>query len=114
MHVVKNDLVEVMTGDEAGKTGKILYVIPEENRVVVEGINYIFKHVRPSQKNPQGGRIQKEAPIATSNVLVVCQNKNCQRYNKGVRTRAKLGEGGSKTRVCYKCGHAIVTAGVES
>lgn len=114
MHVVKNDLVEVMTGDEAGKTGKILYVIPEKNRAVVEGINYIFKHVRPSQKNPQGGRIQKEAPIATSNVLVVCQNKNCQRYNKGVRTRTKLGEGGSKTRVCYKCGHAIVTAGVES
>lgn len=112
MHVVRNDLVEVIAGDERGKTGKVLKVFPDKGRVLIEGVNYIFKHVRPSQKNPQGGRVQKEAPIAASNVLVVCTNKNCAKYNRGVRTRVKLGEGNSKTRVCYKCGHAI-TAGVE-
>lgn len=113
MHVVKNDIVEVMAGNEAGKTGKILTVFPRKNRVLVEGVNYINKHVRPSQKNPQGGRVQKEAPIAASNVLVVCTNKNCVKYNRGVRTRVKQEKGKPKVRVCYKCGHAIVTAGTE-
>lgn len=112
MHIVKNDIVEVIAGDEAGKTGKILTVFSKKNRVLVEGVNYINKHVRPSQKNPQGGRVRKEAPIALSNVLVVCTNKNCAKYNRGVRTRIKLEEGKSKVRVCYKCGHAV-TAGTE-
>jgi len=112
MHVVKNDIVEVITGNEAGKTGKILTVFPKENRVLVEGINYINRHVRPSQKNPQGGRVQKEAPIAVSNVLVMCTNKNCAKHNRGVRTRVKQEKGKSKMRVCYKCGRAI-TAGTE-
>lgn len=110
--MVKNDLVEVIAGDEKGKTGKVLKVFPDKGRVLVEGVNYIFRHVRPSPKNPQGGRIQKEAPIAASNVLVVCTNKNCEKYNRGVRTRIRLGEDKSKTRVCYKCGH-VITAGAE-
>lgn len=107
MHVVKNDIVEIIAGDEAGKTGKILAVLSKKDRLLVEGVNYINKHVRPSQKNPQGGRVQKEAPIAASSVLVVCTNKNCAKYNRGVRTRIKQEEGKSKVRVCYKCGHAI-------
>ncbi|MEE9584089.1 MAG: 50S ribosomal protein L24 [Candidatus Brocadiales bacterium] len=107
MHVVKNDIVEIIAGDEAGKTGKILAVFSKKDRLLVEGVNYINKHVRPSQKNPQGGRVQKEAPIAASSVLVVCTNKNCAKYNRGVRTRIKQEEGKSKVRVCYKCGHAI-------
>ncbi|MFQ5861792.1 MAG: 50S ribosomal protein L24 [Candidatus Brocadiales bacterium] len=110
MHVVKDDLVEIIAGDEAGKTGKVLMILPRNGRVLVEGVNYVFKHVRPSQKNPKGGRVQKEAPIAVSNVLVVCTNKNCVKYNRGVRTRVKQGEGKSKVRVCYKCGHAITAA----
>lgn len=112
MHVVKNDIVELIAGDERGKTGKVIAVLPKKNRVVVQGINYIFKHVRPSQKNPQGGRIQKEAPIAISNVLVVCPNRNCLKYGKGVRTRMKLGEDGSKLRVCVRCGQ-VVTPGSQ-
>ncbi|MFN3466531.1 MAG: 50S ribosomal protein L24 [Candidatus Brocadiales bacterium] len=112
MHVVKNDLVEVLAGDDLGKTGKVLFVAPKKGRVIVEGINYIWKHVRPSPRNPQGGRIQKESPIAISKVLVVCPNKNCKKYGKGVQTRNKLGESGTRIRVCAKCGSAI-TASAE-
>lgn len=108
MHVRVNDMVEIMSGDNAGKVGKVLRVTPKNQRVIIEGINYILKHVKPSQKNPQGGRVQKEAPIAVSNVLVVCSNKNCTRYNRGARTRMKLLDNGNKVRVCAKCGHEII------
>ncbi len=110
MHVRKNDIVQVITGDAAGKTGKILKIIQKKRRVIVEGINYIQKHVRKSEKNPQGGRVQKEAPLAWSNVQVLCQNKNCEKYNKGVRIRHKFLENGDKVRVCYKCGSEIIVA----
>lgn len=103
-------MVEVLAGNDRGKTGKVLTVLPKKGRVLVEGVNYIWKHVRPSPKNPQGGRIQKEAPIAAAKVLVICQNKNCKKYGKGVRTRSKLGEGDTKIRVCTKCGSAITAA----
>ena len=107
MHVVRNDIVEVLAGDDRGKTGKVLAVMPQKGRILVEGINYIWKHVRPSPKNPQGGRIQKEASVAVSKVLVVCPNKSCKKYGKGVMTRRKLGANGTKTRVCARCGSAI-------
>ncbi len=110
MHVVRDDIVEVIAGDEAGKTGKVLAVFTGRHRVLVEGVNYINKHVRPTQKNPQGGRVQKEAPLAASNVLVVCTNKNCAKYNRGVRTRSKREKGKPMARVCYKCGHVIAAA----
>lgn len=108
MHVRINDTVEVMSGDDAGKIGKILRVIPKRQRVVVEGINYILKHVKPSQKNPQGGRVQKESPMAVSNVLVVCPNKSCTRHNRGVRTRMKFLDNGNRVRACVKCSHEII------
>ncbi len=108
MHVRKNDIVEIMSGDDASKTGKVLQIIPKNQRIIVEGINYILKHIKPSQKNPQGGRVQKEAPIAVSKVLVICPNKNCTRHNKGVRTRTKLLDNGNKVRACVKCGHEII------
>ncbi len=110
MQVRKNDTVQVVAGDENGKTGKILNVLPKKRRVIVEGINYVQKHIRRSEKTPQGGRIQKEAPIAWSNVLVICQNKSCEKYGKGVRTRRKLLENGNKVRVCYKCESEIIAA----
>jgi large subunit ribosomal protein L24 len=113
VHVLRNDTIEVMAGNDRGKTGRVLTVLPKEGRVIVEGVNYVWKHVRPSPKNPQGGRIQKEASIAAAKVLVVCQNKNCKKYGKGVRTRNKLTEGGTKVRVCAVCGSAIVTATKE-
>jgi large subunit ribosomal protein L24 len=68
-HVRKNDQVEVITGDHRGARGKVLRVNTKKNEVVVEGVNVVFRHVRPTRRNPQGGRVQKEAPIHLSNVL---------------------------------------------
>ncbi len=68
-NICKNDIVEVITGDHRGARGKILRVDPKRGQVVVEGVNLVFRHLRPTRRNPQGGRIQKEAPIHISNVL---------------------------------------------
>ena len=68
-HIKQGDTVIITTGADKGKTGRVLRVITDKNRVVVEGINRVWKHVRPSQRNPQGGRIQKDAPIHISNVM---------------------------------------------
>jgi len=70
-HVRKGDLVEVISGDHKGQQGRVLRLVPKRNRVVVEGINMVYRHVRPSRRNPQGGRLRKEAPIHLSNVLPV-------------------------------------------
>lgn len=110
MHVCKNDLVAVMSGNEAGKTGRIMKVLREKDRVIIKGINLVYKHTKPSQKNPQGGRIQKEASIAVANVLPVCQNKSCRRNGKGVRTMKKILENGDKLRVCTYCRSEILSA----
>lgn len=69
--IKRNDTVEVITGDHRGARGKVLRVDREHGRVVVEGVNMVYRHVRPTQRNPQGGRVQKEAPIHISNVLPV-------------------------------------------
>jgi large subunit ribosomal protein L24 len=108
MHIRKNDTIQVIAGGDAGKSGKVLHVMTKEKRVVVEGVNYIQKHVKRTEKNPEGGRVQKEAPIAVSNVLLVCRNRNCEKNGKGVRTRSKLLNNGDKIRVCYKCNSEIV------
>jgi large subunit ribosomal protein L24 len=68
-HIKRGDTVVVITGSDKGKTGKVLRVLTDKDRVVVEGINRVWKHVRPSQRTPQGGRIQKDAPIHISNVM---------------------------------------------
>ncbi len=110
MHVRKNDTVQVIAGDDAGKKGKVLNIMTKDMRVVVEGINYIQKHVKRSEKNPQGGRMQKEAPVSLSNVLVICRNKSCEKNGKGVRVKQKFLENGDKVRVCYKCGSEIIAS----
>lgn len=69
LHIRKNDMVEVTTGDHKGARGKILRIDPKRRLVVVEGVNMVYRHVRPTRRNPQGGRLQKEAPIPFSNVL---------------------------------------------
>src|SRR5258707_12278884 len=76
MQIRKNDIVEVTTGDDAGNTqtptvGKVLRVLPEANKVVVEGINRVYRHLKPSRKNPQGGRLSKEMPVDASNVALI-------------------------------------------
>ena len=82
MHIRKDDIVEVITGDDAGTatartTGRVLRVLPDKNKVVVEGINRVYKHLKPNRRNAQGGRLSKEMPIAASNVLLYCST--CRR-----------------------------------
>ena len=75
MHVKKGDKVQVITGKDKGKQGVILVAFPKQNRVIVEGVNIVKKHSKPSQLNPQGGIITKEAPIDLSNVMYVHKGK---------------------------------------
>ena len=109
MHVRMNDWVAVMAGNEAGKNGKIIKVLRDKKRVIIKGVKLVYKHTKPSQKNPQGGRIQKEASISIANVLPICQNKNCKKYNRGVRTRKKILENRNKLRICVYCSSEIVS-----
>jgi large subunit ribosomal protein L24 len=76
MHVHKNDTVLVIAGNALGKQGKVLKVLPERNRIIVENVNIVKRHTRPSQKNPQGGVVQKEGSIHASNVMVICPKCN--------------------------------------
>lgn len=76
MKIRKNDSVVVITGNSKGKTGKVLKVFPVENRVIVEGINLRKRHTKPSQKSPQGGITEKEAPINVSNVMILDPKTN--------------------------------------
>ena len=94
LHVKKGDMVEIIAGDHKGATGRILRVLCDKNKVVVQGHNMVKKHVRPSQKNPQGGRINIEKPIHASNVLPVNPKSS-----KGSRVRFEMKKDGSKRRM---------------
>ena len=76
MKIKKNDMIIVIAGNDKGKTGKVLKVFPVTNRVIVEGINIRKKHTKPSQKNPQGGILEKEASINASNVMMLDPKTN--------------------------------------
>ncbi|MCK9314217.1 MAG: 50S ribosomal protein L24 [Methanocorpusculum sp.] len=102
MHVKKGDTVMVTTGKDAGKKGKILRVLPQENRVVVEGVNKVKKHQKPSRSLPQGGILKIEAPLNASNVMLVCN-----RCNTPTRVGRKVMENNAKVRTCKKCGETI-------
>jgi large subunit ribosomal protein L24 len=93
----KNDNVMVISGNARGKTGKVLKVYPEKNRVIIEGVNIIKRHSRPSQRNPQGGIVQKEAPIHISNVMLL-DPKSGQPTRVGTKL-VKDATTGKKTRV---------------
>jgi large subunit ribosomal protein L24 len=101
-HIRKNDLVQVVSGKEKGKTGKVLKILHKKNRVVVEKINFIKRHSRPTGHTRQGGIVQKEGAIHISNVLLVCP-----KCNQGVRTGKRVLEDGKKALVCKKCGELI-------
>ncbi len=95
--VKKGDTVEVVQGKEAGKRGKVLRVLAAEERVVVERVNFIKRHVRPSKKTPQGGVIEREASMHISNVKLVCPS-----CSQAVRVGVRM-EGEEKIRYCKKC-----------
>jgi large subunit ribosomal protein L24 len=101
MHVKKGDVVKVISGKNAGKQGKILGVIREKKQVIIEAVNLIKRHQRPSAKVSKGGIIEREGPITASNVMVVCPK--CSRTTRAQReVRAE-----KKVRVCNKCGEMI-------
>ena len=101
MNIKKGDTVKIITGDSKGKTGKVLKVLLKENRVVVEGINIVSRHTRPSNSNPDGGIIKKEAPIAVSNVQLLDP-----KTNELTRVGYKV-VNGKKVRVSVKTGNQI-------
>ena len=98
----RDDQVAVMTGKDRGKTGKILRVYPAKGRALVEGINLVKKHVRPTQDNPKGGFASQERPIALSNL-----QRLCSRCRRGVRVGFTRGKDGAVSRVCKRCGEGL-------
>ena len=98
MHIRADDQVEVMSGKDKGVRAKVQRVMREEGKVVVEGVNLVWKHMRKSQKNPRGGRLHKEMPVKLATVQLVCPACN-QRARTGVRFKPD----GSKHRYCKKC-----------
>ncbi|MFQ6604182.1 MAG: 50S ribosomal protein L24 [Fidelibacterota bacterium] len=100
MFVKKGMTVRVISGNHKGKEGKILFVFPKKNRVIIEGVNLIRRSTRPSQENPSGGFIEKEAPIHVSNVMVI-------HGGQPTRIGYKYLEDGSKVRVAKKTGEEI-------
>ena len=104
MRIVKGDKIIVLSGNNKGKTGEVLKVMPDKNRVVVKGINMVKRHSRPTQKNPQGGIVEKEAPIHISNVMLYDD-----KANKGsrIRNRRLDDEKKSKVRVSVVSGEVI-------
>lgn len=111
MQIRKDDQVEVIAGDDKGTPGnrriaKVLRVLPARNKIVVEGINRVYKHMRPSQKNPQGGRLSKEMPIDVSNVMLFCP-----KCNRGVRIGHRFTGDGQKQRYCKSCSTSLGNVG---
>jgi large subunit ribosomal protein L24 len=102
LHVKKDDTVFVITGKDKGKKGRIIEAYPRQNRVLVEGINMMKKHAKPSQQNPQGGIINQEAPIHVSNVMLIDPKSG-----KPTRVGYKLLDNGNKVRVAKKSGEVI-------
>ncbi|SEN74164.1 large subunit ribosomal protein L24 [Mesobacillus persicus] len=101
MHVKKGDKVMVISGKDKGKTGNILAAFPKQSRVLVEGINIVKKHAKPSQENPQGGILSQEAPIHVSNVMPIDPKS-------GKPTRVGYTEqNGKKVRVAKKSGEVL-------
>ena len=107
MHIRRDDTVEVIAGDDRSRPGertlaRVLHVYPKDGKLLVEGINRVRKHLRKSQKHPQGGVLDKELPIDASNVALYCS-----RCNRGVRVGIRYLDYGAKERYCKKCGNSL-------
>jgi large subunit ribosomal protein L24 len=101
-HFARNDQVVVIAGDDRGKTGRVLKVLLEEGRVIVEKVNFIKRHTKPRGQKAQGGILEREAPVHLSNVMHLCPK--CQ---VGVRVSMKTAPDGKRERYCARCGEAI-------
>jgi large subunit ribosomal protein L24 len=100
--IVKGDTVLVVSGEDRGKTGRVLAVFHDKQRVLIEGVNFIKRHTRPSQQNPQGGIIQREAPIHLSNVMLYDP-----KARRGTRVRSRVLNDGSRVRESAASGEVL-------
>lgn len=102
LHVRKNDTVVVVSGKDKGKTGEVLKVSPKNGKVIVNGVNIVKKHQKPTRANAQGGIIEREGAIFSSKVMLYCTKcKNATRISN------KILEDGTKVRLCKKCGETL-------
>ena len=108
MNIRAKDTVVVVTGDDRDndRTHQVLRVLPGKQKIVVEGVNKVFKHLKPGRRNPQGGRLSKEMPIDVSNVMLYCPT--CHR---GVRVGHRTNDRGQKERYCKKCKNDLGVVG---
>ncbi len=102
MRIKKNDMVKVISGKDKGKVGKVLYVFPDKNRVIVENVNLAKRHLRPSAKQQKGGIVEKEVALNCSNIQIFCT-----RCNRSTRVAIRILSDGNKERYCKKCGEPI-------
>jgi len=102
IRIRKNDTVMIMKGKDSGKSGRVMKVLSDAGKAIVEGRNFVKKHAHKTQKNPQGGIIQIESPIALSNLMPVCP-----KCSKPARVGSIIGKDGKKTRICLKCKEAL-------
>lgn len=102
LNVRKGDTVLIIAGKDAGKRGKVVSTSPKDQRVIVEGVNVVKRHTRPTRRIPQGGIVEKEAPIHASNVMLLCSK--CHQPTRAAR---RILADGNKVRVCKKCGEVL-------
>lgn len=98
----RDDMVLVIAGKDRGKQGQVRQVLPDKNRIVVQGVNMIKRHMRPQAMGTQAGIIEKEAPLSVSNVRLIC--KSC---GKATRVRFRVRQDGVKVRVCSRCNEDV-------
>lgn len=107
MRIKKGDTVLVISGDDRGKMGKVLKISKEKNRAVVEGVNFIKKHSRPTSKNPKGGILEKEGSIEVSNLMVYCSKCSSPTKVSYRLLKSETVEKLNKVRICRKCGEIM-------
>jgi large subunit ribosomal protein L24 len=102
IHFRKGDTVEVIGGKNRGKRGKVLDVRPDERRAIVEGVNTIKRHMKPSRTSPQGGIVEREAPLPAARLMVVCG-----KCGEATRVGHRILDDGTKVRVCKRCNETL-------
>lgn len=102
MKIKKNDNVIVIAGNDKGKKGKVLKTMPEKDRAIVEGVNFIKRHTRPRKQGEKSGILEKEAPLNVTNLMVICS-----KCDKGVRVGIRVLADGKHARVCKSCGEML-------
>ncbi len=102
LHLRKGDMVEVIAGKYRGKRGKVLQVVRERGRAIVEGVNVVKRHVKPNRKVPQGGIVEKEAPLPSARLMVICA-----KCGEAARLGHRFLGDGTKVRYCKHCGEQL-------